>query len=81
MDEARQDEWRIHGHEEEQEEITVKERIRTLIEELPRIWNTTKEQIKRNQEKQKEYHDKKIKKKHVFEIGEKVIFAKAAYFK
>ena len=37
--------------------------------------------MKRKQEKQKEYHDKKIKKKHVFEIGEKVVLAKAAYFK
>src|SRR6266511_1044949 len=67
--------------EEEQEEVTIKERIRMLIEELPKIWNTTREQIKRSQEKQKEYHDKKIKKKHIFEIGEKVTYAKAAYFK
>ena len=40
--------------------------------------NYQKEENDKSQEKQKEYHDKKIKKRNKFEIGEKVLYFNAA---
>ena len=57
------------------------EKIEYLIEELPRIRYQAKEKNKKSQEKQKEYHDKKIKKEHNFEIGDKVLYFIAAKLK
>ncbi len=41
---------------------------------LPKEREKAKEQIKRSQEKQKKYHDRKIKTKPNFEIEDKVIY-------
>jgi hypothetical protein len=60
------------------EEITINNRIQELIEELPKTRNEAKKQIKKSQEKQKKYHDKRVKIKEDFEIGEKVLYYKAA---
>ena len=60
------------------EEITIKERIYQIIEELPKIRNKARENNEKSQEKKKDYHDKKIKKEHKFSIGEKVLYYKAA---
>jgi len=57
---------------------TLNERINKIIEELPSIRNKTIEQVEKVQQKQKEYHDKKIKKKHTFEIGDEVLYYIAA---
>jgi hypothetical protein len=37
-----------------------------------------KEEIIKNQDKQKKYHDKKNKKKEIFKIGDKVLYYNAA---
>ena len=59
---------------EERQEITIAERIQTLIEELPRERGKAKERIKESQEKQKKYHDQKIKEEIKFEIGDNVLY-------
>src|ERR1043165_2999769 len=62
----------------ESEGITLKERIQELFEVLPEERNNAKEWITKSQEKQKKNHDKKIKFKEGFEIGEKVLYYDAA---
>jgi hypothetical protein len=59
-------------------EVSMMERIKDLIEELPRIRNKTKKEIEKAQNKQKEYHNRKIKIKEKYEIGDKVLYYKAA---
>ena len=63
---------------EDDKEITLTEWIGNLIERLPKIRLKAKEMNMKAQTKQKEYHDKMIKKNHEFEIGEKVLYYKAA---
>src|ERR1043165_7614273 len=63
---------------EDNKEITLAERIENLVERLPKIRLKAKEMNMKAQEKQKEHHDKRIKKEHEFEIGEKVLYYKAA---
>ena len=63
---------------EDDKEITLTEWIENLIEGLPKIRLKAKEMNMKAQTKQKEYHDKMIKKNHEFEIGEKVLYYKAA---
>jgi hypothetical protein len=60
------------------EKITVKDRIEGIIEELPQIRYNAKEEIRKSQEKQKKYHDNKVRFKEKFEIGDKVLYFKAA---
>ena len=62
----------------EDKEITMVERINGLIEELPKIRNQAKENIRKSQEKQKLYHDKRNKLKKNFQIGDKVLYYDAA---
>ena len=58
---------------------TIEERLEYLLEELPRRRIEAKTQNEKSQEKQKKYHDKKIKRKQEeFEIGEKVLYYNAA---
>ena len=62
-----------------EKKISLADRIRELVEELPRIRWTAKEEILKSQAKQKEYHDNKIKKKKKeFQIGDKVLYFHAA---
>src|SRR6185369_9969784 len=61
----------------DENKITMMERIRILIEELPSIRMKAKENIEESQEKQKEYHDKKNKINKEFEIGDKVLLYEA----
>ena len=63
---------------EEGQEITLGERIKRIIEELPKIRFKVKEEICKAQNKQKEYHDKKVKFQEEFEIGDKVLYYNAA---
>ena len=50
-----------------------------LLEELPKIRQKAKLQNDKTQGKQKEYHDKRIKRKqNNFEIGDKVLYYNAA---
>ena len=51
---------------------------RFLLEELPKVRREAKTQSEKSQEKQKEYHDKKIRKQEKFEIGDKVLYYNAA---
>jgi hypothetical protein len=60
------------------EEATLGERLQYLIEGLPEERNQVKENILEAQKKQKEYHDKKGKRKSEFEIGDKVLLYNAA---
>ncbi|CAI2188589.1 13402_t:CDS:2, partial [Funneliformis geosporum] len=56
----------------------IRKRIEYLIENLPKERNEAKKNNKKAQEKQKEYHDKKIKKTQYFKIGDKVLYYNAA---
>ena len=62
----------------EEKKITLVERIEYLMEELPKERSKAKEEIKKAQGKQKEYHDKSIKREHNFEIRDKVLYYNAA---
>jgi hypothetical protein len=54
------------------------ERIHQLIEKLPRARNQAHEEIIKSQTRQKKYHDKKNKRKELFQIGDKVLLYDAA---
>jgi transposase InsO family protein len=69
---------RLPINDEEYEEKSIKERIIGLIEELPIIRNKAKMKSRINQGKREEYFNKKIKKEHNFEIGDKVLYYNAA---
>ena len=60
------------------QQITLAERIDYLINELPQERHKARTIIKESQEKQKKYHDKKVKKTQKFDIGEKVLYYDAA---
>ena len=62
----------------EEKETTIKEKLGYLLEELPKVRREAKIQSEKSQEKQKEYHDKKIRKQEKFEIGDKVLYYNAA---
>ncbi len=64
---------------EEQKETTIEERIEYLIDELPKIRENARIENSKSQEKQKKYHDNKIRRRQdKFEIGEKVLYYNAA---
>ena len=54
------------------------QRINHLINEFPNERHIANSNIKKAQEHQKEYHDKKYKKKQDFKIGDKVLYYNAA---
>ncbi|GBC22609.2 DDE-type integrase/transposase/recombinase [Rhizophagus irregularis DAOM 181602=DAOM 197198] len=62
----------------EDKEITMAERVNGLIEGLPNIRNQAKENVRKSQEKQKSYHDKKNRIKQKLQIGDKVLYYDAA---
>ncbi|CAB4441357.1 unnamed protein product [Rhizophagus irregularis] len=62
----------------EDENVTITQRINSLMENLPNIRNQAKGNIEKSQEKQKKYHDKKYKTKKNFQIGDKVLYYDAA---
>ncbi|EXX63077.1 hypothetical protein RirG_155710 [Rhizophagus irregularis DAOM 197198w] len=62
----------------EDENVTITQRINSLMEDLPNIRSQAKENIEKSQEKQKKYHDKKYKMKKNFQIGDKVLYYDAA---
>ncbi|GBC21546.2 DDE-type integrase/transposase/recombinase [Rhizophagus irregularis DAOM 181602=DAOM 197198] len=62
----------------EDKEITMAERVNELIEGLPNIRNQAKENVRKSQEKQKSYHDKKNRIKQKLQIGDKVLYYDAA---
>src|SRR4051794_35761375 len=51
-----------------------KDRLSDLIDQLPQIRNESKEKISQAQVKQKDRHDKNVKQKQTFQIGEKVLY-------
>src|SRR5207245_2638259 len=57
-----------------EKETTVKERLGYLLEELPKVRREAKTQSEKSKEKQKEYHNKKIRKQEKYEIGDKVLY-------
>ncbi|GET56079.1 uncharacterized protein K02A2.6-like [Rhizophagus irregularis DAOM 181602=DAOM 197198] len=61
----------------DENKITLTDRIKILIEELPVIRRKIKENVKEAQEKQKQQHDKRGIRKPKFEIGEKVLLYEA----
>src|SRR5215471_3391169 len=63
--------------EERFKEESVKERILNLIEELPEVREKARMKSIKEQQKRKEYFDRKIKKEHKFEIGDKVLYYNA----
>src|SRR3954454_16636756 len=62
----------------EQPHGNVNTRIKELINDLPVIRSKAKLQITNSQQKQKNQHDKKIKTRSQFEIGDKVLYYNAA---
>jgi hypothetical protein len=60
------------------DEMTMEERIKELIEKLPSIRSIAKKEISKSQEKQKKYHDKKVRINEEFEIGDKVLYYNVA---
>ncbi|GET57230.1 uncharacterized protein K02A2.6-like [Rhizophagus irregularis DAOM 181602=DAOM 197198] len=61
----------------DENKITLADRVKTLIEELPVIRRKIKENVEEAQEKQKQQHDKRGIRKPKFEIGEKVLLYEA----
>ncbi len=61
-----------------EKKISLMQRIQEIIEEIPKGRWKAKEQIQKVQEKQKEYHDKRITQKEEFNIGDKVLYYNAA---
>ncbi|GET59987.1 uncharacterized protein K02A2.6-like [Rhizophagus irregularis DAOM 181602=DAOM 197198] len=61
----------------DENKITLANRVKILIEELPVIRRKIKENVKEAQEKQKQQHDKRGIRKPKFEIGEKVLLYEA----
>jgi Integrase core domain len=59
-------------------ETNLLTRLFTLVDELPIIRGQTQSRIQRQQIKQKEYHDRRIVKPIVYEIGNKVLLYDAA---
>ncbi len=57
----------------EVKEIKLSERIKYLIEELPRKRAEIKRRIQKAQKKQKEYYNRKIKLKKKFNIKDKIL--------
>jgi uncharacterized protein YihD (DUF1040 family) len=62
----------------EEKKITVIERLQEIVEQMPKIRWKANEEIKKSQQKQKKFHDEKGKRKEKFEIGDKVLYYKAA---
>jgi len=58
--------------------VTIIEHINHLINELPVVRSKAKLKIEKSQQHQKEYHDKKGKRKQEFQIGNKVLYYDAA---
>ncbi|GBC13839.2 KRAB-A domain-containing protein 2-like [Rhizophagus irregularis DAOM 181602=DAOM 197198] len=61
----------------DENKITLADRVKILIEELPVIRRKIKENVEEAQEKQKQQHDKRGIRKPKFEIGEKVLLYEA----
>ena len=61
-----------------EKKISLIERIQEIVERIPKIRYQAKMEVKKSQNKQKEYHDKKYKRKEKFEIGDKVLYYLAA---
>lgn len=61
----------------DENKTTLLQQMERLIEVFPRIRKQVKENIDRAQGKQKEYYDKKGKRKPTFEIGDKVLLYQA----
>ncbi|GET59961.1 uncharacterized protein K02A2.6-like [Rhizophagus irregularis DAOM 181602=DAOM 197198] len=61
----------------DENKITLADRVKILIEELPVIRRKMKENVEEAQEKQKQQHDKRGIRKPKFEIGEKVLLYEA----
>jgi hypothetical protein len=49
------------------------DRIQTIINYLPNVRETTRQQIQKQQQKQKDRHDQHLKKEVNFQIGDKVL--------
>src|SRR3954447_7084212 len=59
----------------EVENLSVeKDRLSDLIDRLPQIRDESKEKVSQAQVKQKDRHDKNVKQKQTFQIGEKVLY-------
>jgi len=54
------------------------DRLSHLINDVPQIWEKARNQVTQAQIKQKDRHDTKLKKPIVFQIGDKVLYFKAA---
>ena len=62
-----------------EKKISLIDRMKEIVEEIPKIRWKAKEEVTKSQERQKEYHDKRIKKrKEEYKIGEKVLYYNAA---
>jgi hypothetical protein len=60
-----------------EEETHLAEYIDKQIDQLPITRNIVRQQIQEEQQKQKDHHDKKLKRKTEFHIGDKVLYYRA----
>ena len=49
-------------------------RISEIVDQLPIIWNKVKHKVSQAQIKQKDQHDKNVKRQQIFQIGDKVLY-------
>ena len=57
---------------------TVQQRLHHLIDDLPLIREDVRQQVQNKQNKQKEYHDQQITRPLELQIGDKVLYYRAA---
>src|SRR5204863_9540689 len=67
-------EAKIWTEEGDDKEISIIDRLEHIMEKLPEERYKAKIEIEKSQGKQKQYHDKRNKRKPEFRIGEKVLY-------
>jgi len=75
---GREENWLKTQPDENNEEANQLSRVEQLLTNLPEQRYRAKEQNQKSQIKQKEYHDKRIKIREPFKIGDKVLYYNAA---
>ena len=60
------------------DEVTLKDRLQTIIDDLPQIRENARQKVELSQSKQKARHDRQLRKETQFKIGDKVLYYNAA---
>jgi len=62
----------------EEVDVTLKDRLQTIVDDLPQIRESTRQKVDLEQSKQKSRHDRHLRKEVQFSIGDKVLYYNAA---